>query len=397
MPYIFAGLRVATATVIGLVTVTALIGLGGLGQQITYGFNIGYNTPIIVGLVLSVALAAVADLLLVAAQRLLVPWSRSRPTRSAGLMSFFAHVFGWFTTSANWSGDQGIPVLFWHQLKLSVAVVLTALVLGGGLGVVLGHTGRGGLVAVNAANAFRAVPTLALLTLLAIQPSISLKWNGFLAAWLALTALAIPPILTNTYVGMREVDADVRDAAKAMGLTGGQVLRTVEAPLAVPFVMAGVRTASIEVVATSTLAAYVSYTDLGHLRHHRPQHQRLGRGLQRRAPGGRHGGDDGARARAPYQGAHATAAAAPDGVPPAAVRRYRAAACTFGLNSGFPSGLLGFQLPDGAVTVSPTRPARAPYRSKRFPNASHPFPRRRSVGRPGPNLRTSGRDGWGGD
>ena len=115
----------------------------------------------------------------------------------------------------------------------------------------------------NEANAFRAVPTLALLTLLAIQPAISLKWNGFLAAWIALTALAIPPILTNTYVGMREVDADVRDAAKAMGLTGGQVLRTVEAPLALPFVMAGVRTASIEVVATSTLAAYVSYTDLG--------------------------------------------------------------------------------------------------------------------------------------
>jgi osmoprotectant transport system permease protein len=75
--------------------------------------------------------------------------------------------------------------------------------------------------------------------------------------------LAIPPILTNTYVGMREVDADVRDAAKGMGLTGGQSLRTIEAPLAVPFVMAGVRTASIEVVATSTLAAYVSYSDLG--------------------------------------------------------------------------------------------------------------------------------------
>ena len=78
LPYIFAGLRVATATVIGLVTVTALIGLGGLGQQITYGFNIAYNTPIIVGLVLSVALAAVADLLLVGAERLLVPWARSR-------------------------------------------------------------------------------------------------------------------------------------------------------------------------------------------------------------------------------------------------------------------------------------------------------------------------------
>jgi osmoprotectant transport system permease protein len=78
LPYIFAGLRVATATVIGLVTVTALIGLGGLGQQITYGFTIGYNTPIIVGLVFSIALAAAFDLLLVGAQRLAVPWSRTR-------------------------------------------------------------------------------------------------------------------------------------------------------------------------------------------------------------------------------------------------------------------------------------------------------------------------------
>jgi osmoprotectant transport system permease protein len=83
LPYIFAGLRVATSTVIGLVTVTALIGLGGLGQQITYGFSIGYNTPIIVGLAFSVALAAVADLLLVGAQRLLLPWARTRRIRSA--------------------------------------------------------------------------------------------------------------------------------------------------------------------------------------------------------------------------------------------------------------------------------------------------------------------------
>ena len=85
LPYIFAGIRVATATVIGLVTVTALIGLGGLGQQITYGFTIGYNTPIIVGLVLSVALAAAADLLLVGAQRIAVPWVRTRrPAKGAG-------------------------------------------------------------------------------------------------------------------------------------------------------------------------------------------------------------------------------------------------------------------------------------------------------------------------
>jgi osmoprotectant transport system permease protein len=154
-------------------------------------------------------------------------------------------------------------LLFERSLELSVATVLLALVLGGGLGLVLGHTGRGGLVAVNAANAFRAVPSLALLTLLAIQPAISLKWEGFLASWIALTALAIPPILTNTYVGMREVDQDVRDAARAMGLRARNLLWGVEAPLAVPFVMAGLRTAAIEVVATSTLAAYVGYSDLG--------------------------------------------------------------------------------------------------------------------------------------
>jgi osmoprotectant transport system permease protein len=166
-------------------------------------------------------------------------------------MHFIESVFHWFTTSANWTGPNGILQLFYNQAKLSAAVVVGALIVGGGLGVILGHTGRGGLVAVNAANAFRAVPTLALLTLLAIQPDISLTWSGFLASWIALFILAVPPILTNTY------------AAKAMGLSGAQVLGRVEAPLALPFIMAGVRTASIEVVATSTLAAYVSYSDLG--------------------------------------------------------------------------------------------------------------------------------------
>ncbi|MGH9016893.1 MAG: ABC transporter permease [Acidimicrobiales bacterium] len=176
---------------------------------------------------------------------------------------FVASVASWLTTATNWRGSSGVPELLWHQTELSLAVVLGAVLLGGGVGVVLGHTGRGGLVAVNAANAARAVPSLALLTLFAIIPWISLRGGGFVAAFLALFVLAIPPILTNTYVGMREVDAEMREAARAMGLTGGEVLRGVELPLAAPFIMAGVRTAAIEVVATSTLAAYVSFTDLG--------------------------------------------------------------------------------------------------------------------------------------
>jgi osmoprotectant transport system permease protein len=178
-------------------------------------------------------------------------------------VGFLGQVVDWFTTGANWSGPNGIPVLFWQSAKLSLAVVVSAVIVGGAAGAWAGHTGRGSIVAVNAANAARAVPTRALLTLLAIVPSISIKWGGFLASYLALVMLAIPPILTNTFVGMREVDADVRDAAKAVGMTGWQVFARVELPLAVPFVAAGIRTSSIEVVATSTLAAYVSYSDLG--------------------------------------------------------------------------------------------------------------------------------------
>jgi osmoprotectant transport system permease protein len=176
---------------------------------------------------------------------------------------FLAHVWGWFTTSANWTGPTGVPELLWQTAKLSLAVVTTAVVVGGGIGSFAGHTGRGSIVAVNAANAARAIPTLALLSLFVIVPSISIKWGGFLAAYLALVVLAVPPILTNTFAGVRSVDADARDAARGMGLTGWQTFAQVEAPLAFPFVMAGIRTATVEVVATSTLAAYVSYTDLG--------------------------------------------------------------------------------------------------------------------------------------
>jgi osmoprotectant transport system permease protein len=178
-------------------------------------------------------------------------------------MHFLTEVFHWFTTANNWRGANGIPELLWQTAKLSVAVVASAALIGGALGALAGHTGRGSIAAVNAANAARAIPTLALLTLLAIIPSISIRYGGFLAAYLALVVLAIPPILTNTYVGMREVDVDVREAASAMGMTGWQVFTKAELPLALPFIGAGIRTSAIEVVATSTLAAYVSYSDLG--------------------------------------------------------------------------------------------------------------------------------------
>lgn len=178
-------------------------------------------------------------------------------------MHFFSQVASWLAQSTHWHGSNGIPTLFLHQAALSFAVVGAALLAGGGAGLVLGHFRRGALVAVNSANAARAIPTLALLTLFAILPAISLTWDGFLASFLALVVLAIPPILTNTYVGVREVDADAREAASAMGMNAGQVMLGVELPLAVPVIATGVRVAAIEVVATSTLAAYVGYSDLG--------------------------------------------------------------------------------------------------------------------------------------
>ena len=98
-------------------------------------------------------------------------------------MHFLNAVFHWFTTASNWEGANGIPELLWQTAKLSIAVVASATIIGGGLGALAGHTGRGSIAAVNAANAARAIPTLALLTLLAIVPSISIRYGGFLAAY----------------------------------------------------------------------------------------------------------------------------------------------------------------------------------------------------------------------
>jgi osmoprotectant transport system permease protein len=128
------------------------------------------------------------------------------------------------------------------------------------LGVWLGHRGRGGFVAINVGNAGRAVPTFGVLIIFASWEPVGI---GDLAAVLALAIFAIPPILTNTYVGLREVDPDIKDAAKGMGMTGGQQLRRVELPLARPLLFAGLGTSTVQTVATATLAALVAGGGLG--------------------------------------------------------------------------------------------------------------------------------------
>ena len=176
-------------------------------------------------------------------------------------MSAFGDAVVYLNDPFNWTRTNGILDLLRQHLAISVVAVLAALVLALPLGIALGTSGRGGGAVVVLSNVSRAIPTLALLTLFAVSPI----GFGDRATTIALAVFAIPPILTNTYVGFRGVDADIREAARGMGMSRGQVIRRVEFPLAVPLVMTGVRTAAVQVVATVSLAALVGGGGLGRL------------------------------------------------------------------------------------------------------------------------------------
>jgi osmoprotectant transport system permease protein len=161
----------------------------------------------------------------------------------------------------NWTRTNGILDLLGQHLTISAVAVLIAMVIAIPVGVLLGHTGRGGGFTVALSNVSRAVPTLALLTVFAVTPI----GFGPTATTIALALFAVPPILTNTYVGFRQVDRDVVEASRAMGLNGRQVVVQAELPLAAPLLMTGVRTAAVQVVATATLAALVAGGGLGRI------------------------------------------------------------------------------------------------------------------------------------
>ena len=176
-------------------------------------------------------------------------------------MSAFGDAVVYLNDPFNWTRTNGILDLLGQHLAISVVAVLAALVLALPLGIALGTSGRGGGAVVVLSNVSRAIPTLALLTLFAVSPI----GFGPRATTIALAVFAIPPILTNTYVGFRGVDADVREAARAMGMRRAQVIRRVDLPLALPLVMTGVRTAAVQVVATASLAALVAGGGLGRI------------------------------------------------------------------------------------------------------------------------------------
>lgn len=155
-------------------------------------------------------------------------------------------------------GGSEIWSLLYEHLKLSMAALALACVVSVPLGLWLGHIRRGSFVAISASNIGRAVPTLALIAFF-----IAYFGVGFTNVMLALALLAIPPIITNTYVGVVQVDPDTVDAARGVGMTGPQIVRKVELPLALPIIFGGIRTSAVNVVATATIAPLAGVVTLG--------------------------------------------------------------------------------------------------------------------------------------
>ena len=175
-------------------------------------------------------------------------------------MEFLGDVFAWI--GDNWSGGAGGGI--WPRAREHVQVsglsVLVALAIALPPAVALGHLRRGGTLAINIANIGRALPSFAILVL-AFQVTGRI---GVVPTVIALVALAVPPIFTNTYVGLREVDPDIRESAAGMGMRGTQVLGRIELPMALPLIMAGIRTSTVQVIATATLASLIGWGGLGY-------------------------------------------------------------------------------------------------------------------------------------
>lgn len=185
-------------------------------------------------------------------------------------MRVFADMWAFLADPDNWTGGGGILELLVQQLLLTGTALALAIGLGLPLALWLGHLGRGGFLAINISNVGRAIPTFALLALL-----VTADWPGVatfgpygragIATLIALTLFALPPIITNSYVAVREVGADVKESARGMGMTPWQQFRRVELPLAMPLVAAGIRLALVQVWATATIAALVAGPGLGRI------------------------------------------------------------------------------------------------------------------------------------
>jgi osmoprotectant transport system permease protein len=178
-------------------------------------------------------------------------------------------VIAWFGDDAHWHGASGVPTLLGQHALLTLVSMLLAGAAGLPLALWLGHRGRGGTFAVNLSNIGRAIPIVALLSLLSLgvfgTGALGPFGRSGLATLVTLALFALPPIVTNTYTGVTEVDRDVVEAARGMGMAELDVLRRVELPLAMPMILTGIRLAVVQVWATATIAALVAGPGLGRI------------------------------------------------------------------------------------------------------------------------------------
>jgi osmoprotectant transport system permease protein len=180
-------------------------------------------------------------------------------------VNFISETVTWLTSPGNWEGPNGIPGRLTEHIEMSVVVMLIAIAIALPVGLAIGHTRRGVTLAVGLANIGRAIPTFAMMGIVlpftqAIDPG-----NGFglYPTLLAMIILGIPPILVNSYAGVSEVDRDLVEAARGMGFRGRQILRDIEIPLALPVIVGGIRSAAVQVIATTTLGAIFGIGGLG--------------------------------------------------------------------------------------------------------------------------------------
>jgi osmoprotectant transport system permease protein len=183
-------------------------------------------------------------------------------------MRTFNETWDYLTTASNWTGADGIWTLLVQQLLISLTALTITMVLALPIALWLGHLGRAGFLAINISNIGRAVPTFALLAILVTldHPGVSTfgpYGRAGLATLIALALFALPPIVTNGYVAIDEVPAEIKESARGMGMTGWQQFSRVELPLALPLVVSGLRLALVQVWATATIAALVAGPGLG--------------------------------------------------------------------------------------------------------------------------------------
>ena len=180
-------------------------------------------------------------------------------------MPLITKTITWLTDPAHWTGPNGIPARLGEHVAISGVSLLIAIAIALPLGLWIGHTGRGATVAVNSANLWRALPSLAVIAIVlpitaAIDPQAGFK---IYPTAVAMVVLAVPPILVNAFAGISGVDRDLVEAGRGQGMSESQVLTGIELPLAVPVIVNGIRSGAVQIVATATLGAIFGFGALG--------------------------------------------------------------------------------------------------------------------------------------